>query len=494
MSIFSTIMETAISIRNKLMSLSGDDRLDASYIKNIPVASDNATGFSTRPTLTWTDTSPARTLTITGSHNIYINGTLYTKGSTSVQITDVTGIHWIYYNSSGILVCTPPSSGFPGFNQCLMAAVYWNSSAGKGVVSNETHGYTMDASTHEYLHQTVGVRYDTGLTGTFGNTTFTVTAGSIYDEDLKISITPNVTTASKFYRDASLNWTWTTKSALPYYTGHYYDNAGTLTPVTSNRYYAVWVFATNDLDNPIIIMLGQREDTTIANARANNTYESLSFGTLPYKEMKVLYRVIYRNDATPYEETQDLRSVSNLPSGTYVATDHGVLTGLADDDHLQYPVITSQYGSPAVAPARIGAISVDPNFSGHFFYGTGSSTSADWKRLINWVVSSATTTDATETLAFSLAVAANRLITSRIIVHCATADGATQYHSDWMVAYDDDEIIGSPTGNEITKGTRGTIAVRFDVSSSAVKVYVTGKAATTLFWSVFHQKYQSALA
>ena len=71
--------------------------------------------------------------------------------------------------------------------------------------------------------------------------------------------------------------------------------------------------------------MGQRQDILLADARANNTYKSLSFGTLPFREMKILYRVILRSTggSATYVETQDLRSVSNLPGGTYVATDHG---------------------------------------------------------------------------------------------------------------------------------------------------------------------------
>jgi hypothetical protein len=74
--------------------------------------------------------------------------------------------------------------------------------------------------------------------------------------------------------------------------------------------------------------MGQRTDTTIAAARTNNTYEGLTLGTLPFKEMKLLYRVILRNDATPYEEVADYRAVSNISTGAYVATLHSALTGL----------------------------------------------------------------------------------------------------------------------------------------------------------------------
>ena len=101
-----------------------------------------------------------------------------------------------------------------------------------------------------------------------------------------------------------------------------------LTAATSNYYVAYWIFATNSTTRPIVSLMGQREDKKLIDARANNKYESLTLGTLPFEEMKLLYRVILKNDATPYEEAQDLRAVSNLPAGTYVATQHNALTGL----------------------------------------------------------------------------------------------------------------------------------------------------------------------
>jgi hypothetical protein len=84
--------------------------------------------------------------------------------------------------------------------------------------------------------------------------------------------------------------------------------------------------------------MGQRVDTTLANARANNTYDSLSLAGSPFTEAKVLYRIIMQNIAgTPtYVETQDLRAVSTLSGGGTAIVDHGTLAGLLDDDHTQY--------------------------------------------------------------------------------------------------------------------------------------------------------------
>jgi hypothetical protein len=322
-------------------------------------ASGERTGFPNRTDSSISYVEGTRTFTITGNHTIYIKGVDYAKTTASVTHANSTGLHYAYYDvADGVLKV---AAGFPGTGQCLVASTYYNASTGKGILGEERHGMTMDADTHAWMHTTVGTRYVSGLTGTFTNTTYDITSGSIRDEDILLGI-DSQTTCRVFYKSGS-DYVWTAPQATYYYTSGgnlYYDNAGTLTAVGSNRYIAVWVFATNDIATPIWSLLGQRTDATLADARANNTYESLSLGTLPFAEMKLLYRVLLRNDITPYEETTDYRSVSNLPAGTYVATDHGILTGLLDDDHTQYPLnngITTGY-VPYATAARTLANSV----------------------------------------------------------------------------------------------------------------------------------------
>jgi hypothetical protein len=278
-----------------------------------------------------------RQLTITGTNfPIYINGVRSLKNTETITINDTTGSHWVYYNSAGTL---SQSTTVSDFSLPLIATVYWNTVIDKGLVGLERHGITMDWKTHQLLHDTVGSRYASGLTGTFRNTTFDTTEGVIWDEDIKINVGAQ-TTCTLLYKNGAADFEWLETQTKYYYedggSDINYNNGNVLTPVGANQYVAYWIFATNDATTPIVSLMGQRVDTTIANARTNNKYESLTLGALPFQEMKLLYRVIVRNDATPYEEVQDLRAISNLPAGTFVATDHGVLTGLGDDDHSQY--------------------------------------------------------------------------------------------------------------------------------------------------------------
>jgi hypothetical protein len=185
-----------------------------------------------------------------------------------------------------------------------------------------------------------------------------------------------------------------------------YNNGNVLADVPSNQYVAYWIFATNEPATPIASLMGQRVDVLIASARENNKYESLTLGTLPFQEMKLLYRIIYRNDATPYEEAQDLRSVSNLPAGTYVATNHNVLTGLTTgDDHTQYVLNEGDTGNINIT-GRVNATSLQGegdsisnlsggNLTGNLTFGNSlySENGAYWQRIL--MGDNATLTDAT---------------------------------------------------------------------------------------------------
>lgn len=297
-------------------------------------ATRDPTGFRDRTTSTLSFNTSSRNFTLIGSYPVYINGVVQTRTNDSVVISNTVGTHYIYYDDFTGLKTSMTPWHFESIVQ--VATVYWDGT--KAIVGDERHGIAMDWQTHEYLHETTGTRYFNGLAGTFNDTNLNIATGEYYDDDLEIIIGSVVNRCNVIYRNTTAIG-WLANQTQYFYknaTNMYYDNGGVLTAVGANNYMAIWVFATNDKDTPISCLLGQRTDTSLGNARTNNLYESLSLGVLPVAELKILYRVIIRNDATPYEETQDLRSISNMPSGTYVATSHGVLTGLNADDHPQY--------------------------------------------------------------------------------------------------------------------------------------------------------------
>lgn len=64
------------------------------------------------------------------------------------------------------------------------------------------------------------------------------------------------------------------------------------------------------------------------------------------------------------------------------SADHGGLTGLNDDDHTQYTIISAGSGAPASTPPRAGALYHD-SANNHFYMSKGSSSAADWVQMVD---------------------------------------------------------------------------------------------------------------
>jgi hypothetical protein len=321
-------------------------------------ATKEPTGFPDASTTTISVVDGTRTFTIapTGaSFEVYVAGTKFTKTSESVTFTDTEGVWYFSYDSTGTLTASQTPWSFDGVAQ--VALLYWDATNNVSLdLADERHGCAMDWATHQYLHSTVGTRFVSGLAASGyvlnsavnADVRFAFSSGAISDEDLLISIAAQTEPAQipVFYRAGATGlWKRAAATDYPYLTtgtgriAYNLDTAGTWSQaeVSSGDFAAYWIFATDGKNYPIISIQGQRQDTSLANAKNNNLYESLSFGSLPYAEMKLLFRVIVQT-SNAYGSTmkvrvvdvQDLRSVSNLPSGSYVASAHGSLTGRSD--------------------------------------------------------------------------------------------------------------------------------------------------------------------
>lgn len=92
------------------------DGLNASSIKFVKYVSNNSTklpklGFQTLDA-TLSIVHSTRVFTITGAHTYYVNDVEVVKGTTSTTLANVTGIHYVFYNSSNVL--TSNTTGFEG--------------------------------------------------------------------------------------------------------------------------------------------------------------------------------------------------------------------------------------------------------------------------------------------------------------------------------------------------------------------------------------------
>ena len=308
------------------------------------------------------------------SHVVWCAGKRFVKSANEyVEIPNTTGIYYIYYNSSGTL--SYKTSFFDLENEAPISYIYWNSTVAEAVFfADERHGITMDWATHEYLHRTRGAAIASGFGATNyildGNGSLDshakldIADGTFFDEDLQVDIvhsatpTPNTwqqvlqgnAKIPAFYRLNS-HWVKDTATEFPLKQGtdrpkYNLNTAGTWsTPdVTNNHFGVSWIIATNNLNEPIIAIIGQDSYSTKGAAQAE-FYASLNLDGFPIVEFRPLYKIIYECK-TSYTNTPsaritdvlDLRSVisSDQGVGTTPVSDHGSMTGLADDDHTQY--------------------------------------------------------------------------------------------------------------------------------------------------------------
>jgi len=303
-----------------------------------------------------------RTFTVTdgGSAYYYIDGVKYVLGGNkTVVIDDVEGLWYIYFDGD-TLTASQTIWSFLDEDKALVAYLYWardvgTPANGKSIFTGwELHSFHMSGATHARLHYAGGARWETGLLVSDNeDNTVDVSAGDIWDEDLNISITDDDTPTALFeqilspaqlsiyYRDGASNWRiyeTDEKAALTdvgYLTGgllQYNDPTTTWSNETVglNNYVAYYVVATNEQTEPVALIMGQRVDNKLSEAKVNNVFSGLSLDGLPFEEFTVLARLILKDTATyTLEEVLDLRAYNikgNITSP--LITQHAGLGGL----------------------------------------------------------------------------------------------------------------------------------------------------------------------
>lgn len=294
-------------------------------------------------TLSFDDAS--RTLTVApvgATFDVWVKGNKFTKAAPEqTTIADATGLYFVSYDAAGDI---GNSTAFFDLENCApTAAVYWNSTTGKGeLVFDERHGIVMDWRTHQYLHLTRGtaMAHGFGLSGyTLGGSgasnahaQVAVASGLFYDEDIAINVVSDSTPEP---------WTWQQPLAFPaqipvmYRVGtewvvddptlfpvkqgnarirynQFTGGAWTLTDVSNNRYGIAWLVATNNLNYPVLAIVGQAEYASLPTADGT-PWTSLDLTTMPVAEMRPLWRLVFQTATTMANTPHaSLASVSDL--------------------------------------------------------------------------------------------------------------------------------------------------------------------------------------
>jgi hypothetical protein len=314
------------------------------------------------------------------NYTFYVGGTLFIRTGDTVQIADTEGVHVIYYDSNIVLT----SLANPTFGEidtiiqhyAIVAILYWDTSAATQIfLADERHGYIMSPSTHAYLHFTEGMRYLYGLglntidpdqSGDLdAHAQFGIDAGAVTDEDLFKSISAVVSTTGLpiyYMTGAAADWNKSTNAGFSVLTtgtgrlawNEFTGGAWQLTEVDNNDFVLCHVFATNEVDNPTIAVLGQAEYNTLGQARtgAETEIRSLLLNDILFPEIKPIATVILQT-STGYANAVKGRIRTTDEGDNYIdwrnesigraeisTSDHGSLTGLGDDDHPQYLLLT----------------------------------------------------------------------------------------------------------------------------------------------------------
>ena len=309
----------------------------------------------------------------------------YTTTQTTTIPSSV-GLYYIYFDGDGVLQNKAASSADWDYKtETVTATLYWNGTEAP-FVFDLRHGITLDWQTHEYLQKTRGavmasgfIALDYNISGDGSLDSHAQVGlsddGIFYNEDYKIEVVHTTTPSNLFeqelkiagkfpilYRNGSGGqWTRTTATSFPvkFTSGqrieYNLNSSGTWSSaqITSGNYAVYFLIATSDIDEPVIAIQGQGDYATLSAAK-DTTYDDIDFGNVdatnipkfPRHETRILYKLVFQSDNsytnTPKAKLVDITDLRQdagiaLVGGQSASVqDHGTLSGLGDDDHLQY--------------------------------------------------------------------------------------------------------------------------------------------------------------
>jgi hypothetical protein len=325
--------------------------------------------------ISFNDSTRTFTIQPTGlSYDVYIEGVKNTKTSAeSVVIGTGTSLNYIHFDTTTkqLHYKTTP---FDFDTDVPIAFIHWNTDINQSTFfGEERHGIRMDSMTHKWIHNTFGMQYINGLSiggytllgngSSNSHAQISIGDGTLYQEDIIIDIADGnngieftqqldpIAYIPVYYHSGSTGQ-WVRASGTPYPVKYNATRAqynllsgGTWTTpnVTNNRYFAMWIIATNDINDPILAIMGQREDASLGSAENNNNWSDVNLTNIPTNEIRPLYRLIFNtNDTYTNTPKSSLQSILDLRKSIITTTygvaqnDHGSLFGLGDDDHSQY--------------------------------------------------------------------------------------------------------------------------------------------------------------
>ena len=344
---------TGLFVRRSGDTMTGDLVMSNALIDTKQYTTES--GFPNRTDTTISFVDGTRTFTITpvgASFDFWAGGSRFVKtAADSVVIPDTEGTHFIYYDGTGTLMCSTSFSTLLMSDYTWIANIHWDATNNEAILfGEERHDRIMSSDTHIHLHLSYGTAFVSGLLltnfdedGSGADDTaaqLSCDNGIIRDEDIQHDIIDGspqdlspILNAPIYYRlGAAGDWRRIAATAFPVtITGtgrlawnEFTGGAWQLTEVTNNSFANIHVIATADINEPIIVIMGQAEygNVNAARAGAETEIQNLSLGSMSELslEWKAIATVIYQTSNT-YANTVQSRVRSADPADSIIYVD-----------------------------------------------------------------------------------------------------------------------------------------------------------------------------
>jgi uncharacterized protein (DUF779 family) len=300
------------------------------------------------------------------SYTYYVIGTrVVVTDIKTIQIPNTTGVYYICIDGSGTLSYSN-SYSVDDYSKLPLLFVRWNANLGLSESQWDMRigNLWLDVKTRSYMLNTSGVEFNEGfqindiLNGdgsTDLQTQVSLTEGSIKVAERTFYIT-NATNpinsfenkmspllyTKNFYRSGVTNdFTVEDASTIPLKKGitlpcYNKNTNGTwsVQEAISGNYISVFIGCSTDIrpNSNFFAIMGQWQDTTLLNAKANQTFSNLDLGNLNKKACKILYKLIYKvssNYTNTFKATlvdvEDLRNVATIEISASLTVEHNSL-------------------------------------------------------------------------------------------------------------------------------------------------------------------------
>lgn len=225
-------------------------------------------GFLDRTTSTLLFDLNTKIFTVQGEFFIYIKGIKIPLTDTAtLEFNLGNGLYYIFYDVNANL-CFTKTTWDILTGIVPVACLYLIE--GDYVIFDKRYLAGRNLAWHKSVEVIDGTRYVNGFDAIFTNSVFKLNLGMLKDIDLPVPITLQVQCRLWYTNADSTGFFFERDSSVPYkeVAGKLkYGKEGALVDVTENKVSVSWVFASNTQDQPIQVLISDREFALISQAR-----------------------------------------------------------------------------------------------------------------------------------------------------------------------------------------------------------------------------------